>query len=378
MRHPRPTALPRRQTGLSLIELMISIGLGLVVLAAITTAFINNSRTRTEIEKTSQQIENGRYAMQLLSDDLRSAGFYAEYTPPTALPATFTTTPDPCATTITTIADLTQPAFLLHVQGNDNGTTVPTCLSTAGVKPNTDILVVRRVSTCIAGTANCDVAANGTPYFQASLCTPPVAGGTAAAGTELSSTNALCPLCSDYFALDSTLANLTKHFKDCKTTANLRRFRTHIYFIAANDNTGDGIPTLKRAELGAGGFTVVPLVEGIENLQLEYGIDTGPATGVDGVPEVYSANPETYAPASVPPNCTANGPVCNWWNVVSVNIHLLARNTQTSTGYTDTKVYTLGLDAAGNDNTVGPFNDGFRRHAYEAVVRLTNPSARKQ
>ena len=81
------------------------------------------------------------------------------------------------------------------------------------------------------------------------------------------------------------------------------QFRTHIYFIANNDKPGDGIPTLKRAELGPGAFTIVPLVEGVENLQLEYGLDT--AVPTTGTPAVYTADPNTYngcaarSPASV-------------------------------------------------------------------------------
>ena len=43
---------------------------------------------------------------------------------------------------------------------------------------------------------------------------------------------------------------------------------------------------------------------------------------------------------------------------------------------TDTKTYTLGRNAAGAANVVGPFNDGFKRHTYSALVRLNNPAGR--
>src|SRR3546814_6579575 len=64
----------------------------------------------------------------------------------------------------------------------------------------------------------------------------------------------------------------------------------HIYFLANNDKPGDGIHTLKRAELGAAGFTIVPLVEGIDALQFEFGIDTNG----DGNPDAYTADPDSY------------------------------------------------------------------------------------
>lgn len=366
---------PGRQAGLSLIEVMVAVTLGLLIMAALTTIFINNNQTRQEIERTSRQIENGRYAMQLLTDNLRSAGFYGEYAPPSVMPNTFVSEPDPSETSVVDIASLTAPAFLLHVQGYDDGKSVPagvTALLT-DLKADTDILVIRRASTCVAGSANCDEVVDGVPYFQVSLCNPPVAGGTVAEGAELASVDAQCPLCSAYFGLDATLANLNRHQRDCKTLAALRRFHTHIYFIANNDLAGDGIPTLKRAELGFDGFTIVPLVEGIENMQLEYGIDTGGT----GAPGIFTADPAKHDPKDLP-LCAVENAVCNWWNVMAVKVHLLARNTEPSIGYTDKKTYTLGLKADGTDHTVGPIGDGYRRHAYESVVQITNPAVRRQ
>src|SRR4029077_9116717 len=99
------------------------------------------------------------------------------------------------------------------------------------------------------------------------------------------------------------LASLNLHQKDCVTAATFNQYRTHIYFVANNDQPGDGIPTLKRAELGAGAFTIVPLVEGVENLQLEYGLDTSVPT--TGSPAVYTADPNTYN-ACAPAPCVSN------------------------------------------------------------------------
>jgi type IV pilus assembly protein PilW len=58
----------RRCGGAGLVELMVGITLGLLA-AAIATLFANNSAPN-EIERTSQQIENGRFALQLLRDDI--------------------------------------------------------------------------------------------------------------------------------------------------------------------------------------------------------------------------------------------------------------------------------------------------------------------
>jgi type IV pilus assembly protein PilW len=66
----------RRQSGVSLIELMVSVTLGLLILSGVLIVFVNASAARNEVERTSRQIENGRYASELLSEDLRLAGFF--------------------------------------------------------------------------------------------------------------------------------------------------------------------------------------------------------------------------------------------------------------------------------------------------------------
>ncbi|TDF65910.1 PilW family protein [Cupriavidus sp. L7L] len=340
--------------GYTIIELMVAITLGLLIIAALTTLFVNNSQTRDEIERANEQTENGRYAVQLLTDDLRNAGYLAEFNGALlSLPAT---TPDPCATAL---ADL-KVALPIAVQGNDNAASIPTCLS--DVKAGSDIVVVRRASGCAVGTPDCDALIAGAPYFQASGCT---------SAAELSS-----PTVANYYGLDVDTTKLTLHQKDCKppttpgTLAALHQYRTHIYFIANNDKNGDGIPTLKRAELGAAGFTIVPLVEGIENMQIEYGIET--AVPTTGAASVFTADPAGYA-GCVEPAC-----VGYWRNVVSVKLYLLARNKKQSMGYTDGKLKTfaMGMNADGTANTVGPFNDAYRRHAYTSLIRVNNTAGR--
>jgi len=356
-----------RHAGFSLVELMVASALGMLVMGVISMAFVSSSNARRATDQASQQVESGRYAMQLLSEDLQLAGYYAEFDPrPLATPAA---KPDPCATDVASL----KAAMPLAVQGYDNpaGATLATLAncSVTDLKAGTDVVVIRRTSTCVVGAAGCDAYAAGTAYFQASLC---------ASASELDSANP-----ADYYAMDVTTSGgstLTKHKKDCATAADLRRYLTRIYFIANNDNPGDGIPTLKRAELlGAGAnclvpgvscFSVVPLVEGIENLQLEYGIDTSAVP--DGAPDVFTADPDGYTGVG------AAGVAGNWRNVVAARLNLLARNVQTTPGYTDTKVYTLGHNANGSVNTFTPSGAalGYKRHAFVAEVRLTNPAQR--
>ena len=348
--------MTRTQRGFTLIEFMIAATISLIILAALTGAFVANSRTRDEMERANQQIENGRYALQVMTDDLQMAGFYAQFDINLANPPTPAIKPHACTTLL---ADL-RSALPLHIQGYDNGGG-PLCL--VDYKAGTDVLVVRRVSTCVSGSANCAAVA-GAPYFQASTCS---------SGAELQSSQA-----TDFYRLDSTIGNLDRHLRDCTTLAPLRQFLVHIYYVANNDQAGDGIPTLKRLELGGSGgapaFSIVPIADGIENLQLEYGIDTDG----DGQPDVYTADPDNYTAAGG--NCPTVTADCmtNWRNVMAVKVNLLARNTTPSLNFIDSKTYVLGLDASGAPNSFGPFNDAYKRHAYTTSVRLTNPAGRRE
>jgi type IV pilus assembly protein PilW len=323
----------RSDRGFSLIELMVSVALGLIILTALFIIFVGNIRSRGEIEKASQQIENGRYAIQLLTEDLRLAGFFAEFDP--SLMASPAALPDVCAAGINDL----KSSFMLHVQGHNNGAVTPSCVK--DLKADTDIVVVRRASTCVAGTAGCQEVA-GAPHFQASLCSN---------ASELENPTYL----DHHFKLSYATADLTLTKRNCTAPAAYSRYRTHVYFIANNNVSGDGIPTLKRAELDVGGFgkDPVPLVEGIEDLQIEYGLDK---PTVDGAPDSYTA-----APASIE----------DWRTVVSVKIGLLARNTEKTQGYTDPKTYTLLSNAATS------YSDGYKRHAFQSTVRLNNPSGRR-
>ena len=377
---PPVTARRNFARGFSLIELMIAITLGLMIMSGLVTIFVKNSQARTEIERSNRQLESGRYAMTLLTEDLRMAGFFAAFNPyeliiyPSAPPlgadtspvtAAMTALPDPCATSATDLKN----AFFFHVQGIDNTATTPSCVSDA--RAGSDILVIRRVATCVAGPtleAGCDAVVSGAPYFQSSSCYQ---------ATELAKNSGGAASAKDYqahFALATGVSSLTLHALDCAAIAEYRRYLTRIYFVANNNVGTDGIPTLKRAELGATGFTIVPLVEGIETIQFEYGVDADN----DGVVDDYSADPN-LANCGLATANTLSTPQC-WLRTYAVKVNLLARNVEKSAGHTDGKVYTLGRKADRTSNVFpvsGTYADAYKRHAYNAAVRLDNPSGRR-
>lgn len=347
----------RTQRGLSLIELMISITLGLIILTAIALVFLNASNARTELERVSRQIENGRYAIDVLTNDLRLAGFYGELDVATAVPATSLPT-NPCSLT----AGDWNTGIPVHVQGYDNnGFTSANCTLT-NRKSNTDVLVVRRVRTCVAGAAGCGTVDTGRPYLQVSLCSTDV--GVGALGTD-----------KHVLGVQGT-ATYPFRKKDCTAAADKRLYYVHIYYISTDNGAGQAIPTLKRLDLdyssGSLTWTDSPLVEGIEEFNLEYGIDQDG----DGAPDVYTADPNDYPVGT----CSGACPLNNWINAVTVQMHVLARNLEASSEFTDTKTYVLGVDKNGAAVTVtpvGPTDNKYRRHVYSGLVRIANISNRR-
>ncbi len=334
----------KTQTGVSLVELMVAVTISLLVLTALSAVFLSTTQSRNEMQKSTQQQESGRYASELIADNLKLAGYLAEFdSTPLTTPATL---PDPCATKR---ADLLA-AMPLHVQGVNDIASALGC--TPDVKSGTDVLVVRRASTCAVGEAGCDGFLSGAFHFQASLCTP-----NDGSGAELAhAVNSDADYASYHFAFSDTQTDFTRRKTSCGATdfAAVYRYLVHIYYVANNNQSGDGIPTLKRAELGAGAFTVVPLVDGIENMQIEYGIDSA---GNDGVPDSYTATPASTT---------------DWRNTMAVSVHLLARNTLSTQGYKDNRSYTLG------DKTIAATNDGYKRHVYSTTTQIVNPSWRRQ
>ena len=64
-----------RNLGFSLIELMIALTIGLILLTVLSLILVNSYESNRELQKTSQQIENGRFAIDVLSQNIRHAGF---------------------------------------------------------------------------------------------------------------------------------------------------------------------------------------------------------------------------------------------------------------------------------------------------------------
>ena len=368
-----------RQEGFTLTELMVALTVGLIVLSGLTSAYVSSSHAGREQQAKSEQVENGRLALEYLGYDLHHAGYYGQLT---SVAAAGVSLPDPCET-----ADL--PAMLeslaFPVQGYDSPAASPiACLDEDDFVPGTDVLVVRRVST--EPLAPGDSPQQGAIYLQSN-----------SSGSELQIGNSSAAVGTTLKA-DGTNATLMN--RGGVTAAPIRQYLVQIYFVApcampadggmsctgAADDDGNPIPTLKRMQLTAAGgavkWSIVPLVAGIENLQFDYGVDDLPAdadllTGLagDGAPDCSDTDPGSPGNAGVTAGCAAGNPgaVQTWANVVQVKASVLTRSYRSYAGYTDSKTYELGL------GTPALIPGGaFKRHAYSTTVRVTNVSSRRE
>lgn len=347
----------RTQRGLTLVEVMVGVAIGLVILAALSLLFAGSSRSRGETERAGLRTDNGRHALDTLATELAHAGFLGELDP-RGLPAP-ASRPAACASDLATL----EAAVTLPVLGHDQPTPAQVaspalaCLG-GGLMPGTDLLVVRRAATCVQGTADCTALTAGGLGFQASSC---------ADASELGGTDSDGRL---RLAAFPGAARFTLRQRDCVTPAPLRRYLVRIYFIARDDAPGDGIPSLKRVELDPGGGFGAPvtLVQGVQDLQVEWGLDSNG----DGAVDLYASDPDGWCASASPPV----PPGACWQLPVTARLFVLARSVEPSPDWRDTRRYTLGQSGPVVP-VAGPFGDGWRREVYARTVALRNVVARR-
>jgi type IV pilus assembly protein PilW len=388
--HKRSTSITpfmaARQSGFSLIELMVAVALSLLLMMAILQLFLDVIRTQDEMSKTNAQMENGRFAMQVIADDVMHGGFWDGYVPqfddltlpvtdaPTDYPAA---APAPCeaypwGADAAAIDTYKKALLAIPVQVYD--AVPPGCSAVvANKKAGTDVLVVRHAD-AKAYAASCDGASptgscagyvDSKVYFQSSRC------------------SGVSPYA---FVLGTSGFNLQKMTCLASALMDVRRYAATIYYVRDYSvTTGDGVPTLMRAEFGgdgATGWTVEPIIEGIENLVVELGIDSlsdsgaavGLTTAINWANPLNKTSPTNRgdgAPDGAFVHCTACS-VAQLVNTVAVKVYVLARNVEPTRGYTDAKAYQLG------SVTIAAVNDPFKRHVYSTTVRLTNVSMRRE
>lgn len=300
------------QTGLTLIELMIAMALGLMISGAVGSVYVQGVRSHTQDERYTYMIENGRYALGRLKDDLQMTDFWGEMLDSTGI----TTALEPGEDCGIGLFDGTSsvlfnnahgtPTTLFDVSAGDCGGIL------GAVAAGTSQLAVKRVTGVGRTTGQTD----GIVYLR----TNGVAGS---------------------FVNDAASTASPAGFSDW-------RYLPVLYYIR---NEGAG-PRLCRSSLDGLGLAALSvdecIADGIEQFHLQYGIDTD----LDGIANRYLANP-TLAQIA---------------DAVTVRIYVLARATQPDPFYTNTKSYILG------DVVIEAANDNFYRRVFSTTILLRNPA----
>ena len=313
-----------RESGFTLIEMMIAITIGLGILAGLVGVLAANSNNSRANDRTSELMSNGRYALNSMKQELRQAGFRAYTWADPIAPGALGTLTNECLAT-----GATAGMFVSNIRqgiwgANNSNPFSASCVPDASYAAGNDVLVVRRLA------VNDETPVASKIYFQSSYSTGQVFRGATA------------PV-----------------FADGLTPVASFPVQIYVYYISpftVSASETPLVPALFRVALQSDGSMSRELVaSGIEHFQVQYGRLT---TTVPATTQFF----DTLSGSSF------STVASDWDNVNSVRIWLLARNETAEPGYANTNVYVMG------DQTYdfGRTPDGFRRQLFSTVVQLRN------
>lgn len=332
-RHFTPGRNPVRTRGFSLVELMVALLITLLLVAGIGQIFLASRKSAALQESLARLQENGRYAMELITTDLRRAGYLGgnadirtigDYTPDGARNGNRISTEDGTCVDSRWARMLDRPVF-----GKDDSRSGYTCLRplAAGEGHVGDILVTRYAAARVVGSAATPVFLGRQFYLRTALfegrlfpgadeAENPIAGRTLVHTAEL--------VAHGYYLRDSGSA-------DPERCAGRGRIRS-----------------LYRIELVNGALESREIVYGVDQFQLQYGLDSDGDRSVD-----------RYVDAPAP------GDTASWDAVIAARVWLLVRAECPDTGYTDIHSYAMG------DVAYRPA-DAYHRLLFTRTVSLRN------
>ncbi|NIN34728.1 MAG: hypothetical protein GWO08_03725 [Gammaproteobacteria bacterium] len=347
----------KQQLGLSLIELMIAIVIGVLLMAGTAGLLISNKRIYKEQNEMGRLQENARFAMEILIKDIRRAGYSGCVDRTNAVTNHLNNAGiDTYMGNFNILVEGSEAASNWYpsnsnegvadmVAGSDGITikffeplsieldfTMPSTSAVVSVDTTGDIAVGD-----ILAVTDCDSA----DIFQ-------VTGVTGTNGDLAHQTGSQTP--------GNASQALSKAYADGASVESLVARR---YFVGTNPNTGEtalfrlGPDTRDVDDIDGDGDTteILPqeVIEGVENMQVLYGEDTA---GNDLIAD-------TYVSADA---------VTNWNNVVSARISLLMRTIQEDfTAPLNTTVYNL-LGTAVDPNP----DDHRRRRVFTSTINIRN------
>ena len=319
----------KKMCGFTLIELLIALVLGLTLSGAITKIYLQNNASMQQDEQIARLQENARYALKLLSREIGMAGFAGGAPDLSALtPAVIATgcAHDTWSLDLTTPLDFINDAETGSAMATEAGVAI-TCSAPDGLLDETDVISIKRTAdraTLENGTLASNVASTDNQwYLRLSDNRSNKNWINVASGAAIESTDASAGSDVDYWA-----------------------FFHKIYYLRNVDDSGEEVPTLCAQVLLGSSLSEECYVDGIENIQIELGLDLDG----DSTPDIFKSNPTTAEMA----------------DTVVVRLYLLARSPNEINGYTNNKTYYLG------STTIDNPDDGFFRRVYSTTIQIKN------
>lgn len=358
-----------RQQGLTLVELMVATTLSLILLAGVLVVFSANKATYSLQNGLGTLQENGRYAIQQIAADIQLAGYGGCLSPRitnSAIAFRNLVTPNPPATDF--LDGITSQQFF---QGRDDETggfaydTADTQMYAGpdhdgdGNPDGTDSLQIRGPLDMRMDYTNAVVITTGAFDVVG------MSGGFEA-GDYLAIADCLG---ADLFVASGVSGNSISHASGSSANtqallsrrfnqdATVTRLNSHTYFVAdtgRNNAGGQDITALYREDEDPS-TPAVEIVDGVEDLQIEYGLDT------DGDGDI-----DTFRP-SRPSGGTAMS-AANWADIIAIRVSLLVNSVENASG--TLAPYTFA--PAGPNPINPPANDLRLRQEFSALISVRN------
>jgi len=329
----RSPIVPGRAAGVTLVELLVAMTIGLVLIIGATQVYVDSHAAYAVNETTARLQENARYALSVLEPDIRMSGYWGLTNVSDGITGEALATAAqvvgfgaPAAST----CGVNFPLLLgFPVQGTNDSYTA-TCAANSAAMPNADTITVRRAS---------------------AVTVPPA---TASGPLRICSTRASGLLVTD----------ITGSF--CQDpNAQINNLIVNLYYVDQSSSQA-GVPSLRRKALNAGpAFQDDEIVPGVEDLQVQYGVDLSGGYGAaNGAASEY-----LNAGAALTNLLTNATPPAQ---IVAVRIWLLVRSDAPESGFTDNRIYEYGDRLTANGTTGDLANLADSTKAYQPSLSTDN------
>ncbi len=273
----------RRASGMTLVELMVGMAVGLFVATVAIATFVSTRTLNLVNASTARQSENGRLAMELLTTDLRSSGFAGcrplaqrEVPPESVLNGGFDQG---------FITEGNSGLRSYHGTGTGFSPALPAILAGRGILANSDVVSVRVPADATAlGVVATMGSSTASPQIQAGVADNTVVQGDvllisnckAASIFQVTSAPAGTGVLEHATGASPAPGNASTDLKHAfRSDATVYRLQTRHYYVAPSALRG-GTNSLWRLVVPAtgGGDNPAEVALGIDRLLVTYGVDT--------------------------------------------------------------------------------------------------------